>query len=56
LESELDLFVYDLRGVVLIKGEWLWVWFYPELPVPNIWSWRLAGMQVVWGEATGRAS
>ena len=29
-------FLYDLRGVVLIKVVWLWVWFYSELPVPKI--------------------
>jgi len=32
--------------VLKLKGVWLWVWFYPELLVPEIWFLRLAGMQV----------
>ena len=43
-DDVLLLVTNDLRGVVLIKGVWLWVWFYPEFTVPEIWFLRLAGM------------
>ena len=40
-------------GVVSIKGVWLWVLFYPELPVSEIWFLKLAGV-LLEGKFAGR--